>query len=208
MAFDSNDLSPHEHFVVERTRLGEIADFSALGAADGAKPRVRAGFLLTLLRGVVESWAVKPPGVRVRGARNEGALALTDCSALPALHLHGCDIAEPIILTRAELARVALTQCQMSGVDARGARIAGALDMTEAAAFGAPGLEVLSVDAAGARIGADVRLSGAKLARAQDGGAALSLDGAEIGGDLRLDAGFEAFGAVSLAGARLGGALN
>jgi hypothetical protein len=207
MAFDANDLSPHEHFVVERTRLGELADFTALGGGDETKPSVRAGFLRKLLMGVDESWIVKAPGVRVRGARIDGALDLTDCSALPALSLDQCEIAEPISLADAEIARVALTQCRLSGVAAQDARIAGALDLTNAAAFGAPGLETLIIAASRIQIGGDLRLSGAKLSRGDSGEPALTLDGAEIGGDVRLDGGFESFGAVSLAHARIGGAL-
>lgn len=205
MAFDANDLTPHEHFVVERTRLGEVADFAALGG--DARPSVRAGFLRKLLMGVDDAWLVKAPGVRVRGARIDGALDLTDCSALPALSLDQCEIAEPISLAGAEIARVALTRCRMSGVAAHDARIAGALDLTEAAALGAPGLETLRVAAARARIGGDLRLTGAKLSRGESAEPAFTFDGGEVGGDLRLDGGFECFGAVSLAHAKIGGAL-
>jgi hypothetical protein len=205
MAFDANDLTPHEHFVVERTRLGEIADFSAL--VGDARASVRAGFLRKLLMGVDEAWLVKAPGVRVRGARIDGALDLTECSALPALALDQCDVAEPIRLNGAEIARLALTRCRLSGLAALDARIAGALDLTGAAALGAPGRETLRVTLARARIGGDLRLCGAKLARGESAEPALALDGAEIGGDLRLDGGFEAFGAVTMTYARIGGAL-
>ncbi len=205
MAFDANDLTPHEHFVVERTRLGEIADFSAL--ASEAHPSVRAGFLRKLLLGVDDAWLVKAPGVRVRGARIDGALDLTECSALPALSLDQCEIAEPISLAGAEIARVALTRCRLSGLAADGVRIAGALDLSHAAALGAPGRETLRVSLPRARIGADLRLTGAKLSRGDSTEPALMLDGAEIGGHLRLDGGFEAFGAVDMAYANIGGAV-
>ena len=62
MAFDANDLSPHEHFVVDRTNAGEIADFSAMGGPGGAKPAVRAGFLRKLLLRLDPSWAIRTPG--------------------------------------------------------------------------------------------------------------------------------------------------
>ena len=52
MAFDANDLSPHEHFVMERARAGEVADFTPMAGPDGAKPAVRAGFLRKLMLGV------------------------------------------------------------------------------------------------------------------------------------------------------------
>ena len=65
MAFDANDLSPHEHFVVERTRLGEIADFTPMAGPGGAKPVVRAGFLRKLMLELDPSWTVRTPGVRL-----------------------------------------------------------------------------------------------------------------------------------------------
>ena len=88
MAFDANDLTPHEQFVVERTRAGEVADFSVL-ATGKDKPLVRAGFLRKLLLGLDADWPVRTPGVRIKGARIEGALDLTDCAGtgLPALEL-------------------------------------------------------------------------------------------------------------------------
>jgi hypothetical protein len=208
MAFDANDLSPHEHFVAERTRAGEIADFSPLGAADGGKPSIRAGFLRRLLLGLDTSWTVRSPGVRIRGVRVEGALDLTDCSELPALSLEGCDLPEPTDLTRAGIARLAFVRCRMRALAAREARIAGDLDLSGAEPIGAAGVETLIVDAAGARIGGDARFGGAKLARGELDTHALVLDGAEIGGDLRLDNGFDAFGAASMARARIGGSLN
>ncbi|MGE3930285.1 MAG: hypothetical protein AB7G05_08985, partial [Hyphomonadaceae bacterium] len=95
MAFDANDLSPHEQYVVDRTRQGELADFSPMRGADGVKPAVRAGFLRKLMLQLEADWPVRTPGVRLRGVRIEGALDLTDCSGLPALSLESCDIPEP-----------------------------------------------------------------------------------------------------------------
>jgi hypothetical protein len=90
MAFDANDLAPHEQFVVDRTGDGEIADFTTMAGPDGVKPAIRAGFLRKLLLGLEPNWPVRMPGVRVKGARIEGALDLSDCSGaggagLPAL---------------------------------------------------------------------------------------------------------------------------
>ena len=39
MAFDANDLSPHEHFVVERTNAGEIASFQPWATPAGQADR-------------------------------------------------------------------------------------------------------------------------------------------------------------------------
>ena len=78
----TNDLSPHEHFVVERTNAGEVADFTAMAGPGGVKPSVRAGFLRKLMLGIDPSWTIRTPGVRLRGARIEGVLDLTDCSGV------------------------------------------------------------------------------------------------------------------------------
>ena len=72
MAFDANDLSPHEHFVVERTRLGEVADFTPMAGPGGAKPAVRAGFLRKLMLELDPAWTVRTPGVRLHGRADRG----------------------------------------------------------------------------------------------------------------------------------------
>jgi hypothetical protein len=214
MAFDANDLSPHEHFVMERIRAGEVADFTPMAGPDGAKPAVRAGFLRKLMLGLDPGWAVRAPGVRIKGARIEGGIDLTDCSGagdagLPTLSLEGCDVPDPIDLSRARLARLTLRDCRLRKVSAVDAIVDGELSLAGARPYGAAGAEIFSADISGARIGGDVRLSSASLARRIDGdGAVLVGDGAEIGGDVLLDAGFEALGAVSLAHARIAGGLN
>lgn len=214
MAFDANDLSPHEHFVMERARAGEVADFTPMAGPNGEKPGVRAGFLRKLMLGVDPAWAVRAPGVRLRGARIEGALDLTDCSgaggaSLPALSLELCDAPELIDLSRARLAQVSLRTCKLRALRATASVIEGELDMTGAKPFGAPGVEALKIDVSGIRIGGSLCASGAALARAGDDEApVLIADGAEIGGDVRLDDGFETLGSVSLARTRIGGALR
>ncbi len=208
MAFDADDLSPHEHFVAERTRAGEVADFSPLGAADGGKPSIRAGFLRRLMLGLDSSWSVRAPGVRIKGARLEGALDLTDCSELPALSLDSCDAPDTINLNRASIARLALTRCRLHAVLARDARIGGDIDLSAAEPLGPAGAETLCVDISGATIAAAARFSSTKLARGELESHALKLDASAIGGDLLFDNGFEAFGAISMQRTRVGGSLS
>src|SRR5262245_20736959 len=103
MAFDANDLSPHEQYVVDRTRDGEIADFTPMVGADGVKPSIRAGFLRKLMLQLDPNWIVRTLGVRLKSLRVDGALDLTDCSGaggagLPALSLEDCDIPHEIDL--------------------------------------------------------------------------------------------------------------
>src|SRR5690606_29696797 len=133
-----NDLSPHEHFVMERTRSGEVADFTPMAGPDGAKPAVRAGFLRKLLLEFDPGWAVRRPGVRIKGARIEGALDLSDCSGpgdagLPALSLEACEIPEAVDLSQARLARVALVECRMRRLTATDAVVDGPLIFTRTA---------------------------------------------------------------------------
>ena len=210
MAFDANELSPHEHFVVERTRDGEVADFTPMAGPDGAKPALRAGFLRRLMLGLEPSWPLRAPGLRIKAARIEGGLNLADCAGLPALSLEACDIAETLDLSHARLARLSLKGCRLRRIIATEAAIDGEFDLSGVAPLaGAPGHESLTARLDGARIDGDMRASGAKFARAGDDGDhdVLFLQGAEIAGDLLLDDGFEAFGRVWLAGARIGGGL-
>jgi hypothetical protein len=211
MAFDANDLSPHEHFVVERTRLGEMADLSPMTGPGGAKPVIRAGFLRKLLLRLDPAWPVHAPGVRIQGARIEGALDLTECSGepLPVLVLAACEIPQPLDVSAAQLAALSLADSRLAQLIADAARIEGDLDLARCAPSGAPGHETLTVRARGVRVGGGICANGAKLARPIDThGFALILDNAEVSGNLSLDGEFESFGGVSLASARIGGTLS
>ncbi|MBX9746131.1 MAG: hypothetical protein K2X34_04470, partial [Hyphomonadaceae bacterium] len=214
MAFDANDLSPHEHFVVERTRLGEVADFTPMAGPGGAKPSVRAGFLRKLLLRLDESWTVHAPGVRLRGARIEGALDLTDCSGaggagLPALALVECEIPDLVDVSHSRLARLSFSGSRMTRLTGVEAQIDGELDLCNVAPFGPPGLETLTAKLRGARIDGDFAARGAKFARAIDSDDdALMLQSIEIAGSLLLDEGFDAFGRVWLLGAHVGGIVS
>ncbi len=209
MAFDANDLSPHEHFVVERTNAGEIADFSAMGGPGGTKPAVRAGFLRKLLLGIDPSWTIRTPGVRIKGARIEGVLDLTDCSGegLPALSLVECEIPEAVDISHARLARVSFANSRMSRLVAIEAEIDGELNLCGVAPFGAA--ETLTAKLRGVRIDGDLLARGAKFARAVDSDDdAVMLQGAEIAGNVMMDGGFEAFGCVWMQHAHIAGGLT
>jgi hypothetical protein len=211
MAFDANDLSPHEHFVVERTNAGEIADFSAMGGPGGAKPSVRAGFLRKLLLRIDPSWTIRTPGVRIKGARIEGVLDLTDCSGegLPALSLVDCEIPETVDLSHARLARVSFANSRMSRLVAIEAEIDGELNLCGVAPLGAASGESLTAKLRGARVDGDVLARDAKFARAVDSDDdALMLQGAEITGNLLLDGSFEAFGCIWLVNAKVEGGFS
>lgn len=207
MAFDANDLSPHEHFVVERTNAGEIADFSAMGGPGGTKPIVRAGFLRKLLLRLDPSWAIRTPGVRIKGARIEGVLDLTDCSGegLPALSLVECEIPDLVDLSHARLARVSFANSVLSRLKAIQAEVQGEVNIT----YVAPIAETLVINFDGARINGDLLLNGAKLARAVDSSEdAFNLQGAQVAGSMVLGEDFDAFGCLRLVEASVDGMLS
>src|SRR5262249_45985578 len=131
-SFDPDLLSDAAAEVIARTARGEIAAFDA-----SERPTISADFLRHLLLGLPatpEPWPVRLPGVRVRGACIEGVLDLSSCAGpngagLPALTLEACDIAAPIDLTDARLARFSLRGSRIGEVRARGLRIDGSLDI-------------------------------------------------------------------------------
>ena len=214
MAFDANDLSPHEHYVVDRIRNGETADFTPMHGPDGAKPSVRAGFLRKLMLQIDPDWLVRTPGVRLKGVRIEGALDLTDCSGaggagLPALSLENCDIPDVIDLSHARLARFSLEGSRLTRLVAVETGIDGELNLCAVQPGGAAGQEHFIARLRGIRVDGDLLARGAKFARTNESNEdVVFLQGAEINGNVLFDEGFEAFGAVSVAGARIQGWLQ
>ncbi len=209
MAFDANDLSPHEHYVVDRTRDGEVADFTPMAGPDGAKPSVRAGFLRKLLLQLEPQWHVRMPGVRIKGARIEGVLDLSDCSGaggagLPALELVGCDIPEPMDLSHARLARLCLKNSAFTHLRAHEMRLDGPFDFSSTRAVTEDGL--CWIDARAATI--EGRVEGSEAALCIDGSVArpeeaaqayaLILREAKIGNGVCLMSNFRAAGGVTL----------
>jgi hypothetical protein len=203
--FDPAVLWDAEAEVVACTSRGEIASL-----ADAPAPVLRASFLRHLLLGLpapCDPWPVRVPGVRIHGARIDGPLDLADCAGpggvgLPALALESCDIAEPIDLSSARLARLSLRGSRIGEIRARGLRVDGALDISGVA----PLAETAWIDGHAAVIDGDLLARGAHLQipppRAgvahRDARYALRLSGAEIRGSLDLMGEFTAIGGVAL----------
>jgi len=217
MAFDSNDLQPHEQFVVDRIRDGEVADFTLISGS-GEKPAIRAGFLRKLLLKLEPAWTIPMPGVRIKGARIEGALDLSDCSGaggdgLPALELNGCDIPEPIDLNHARLARLSLDHSRLVRLNACEARFDGPVSFDFVTSIAETG--VCSLDFEGAHVGGSVEGRGAKLKCDPEephtdgiGVFALTLRNTRIEGNVILRPKLKALGGVSLHGAKVGGLID
>src|SRR5262245_19915041 len=125
-----------EDFVVERTKLGEFADFTVLPDYDAkALPKVSASLIRSLLLGFkVDSDGqsiVRAPGVRVRGAHIEGKLDLTDCGGgdgLPPLILEACELPCCIDISGSRIARLSVAKSKFREIQAEGAQIDGDLD--------------------------------------------------------------------------------
>jgi nitrogen fixation protein len=205
VSFDPTSLLDAEVEVVARAQRGEIAIFN-----DAPMPIVRSAFLRHLLLGLPapkEPWPVRLPGVRIRGAGIEGSLDLADCAGpggagLPALALEACEIAEPLDLANARIARLSLRGSRFGEIRARGARIDGALDISGAA----PLNDAAWIDAHAAVIDGDLLGRGAHLRippprtgiAHRDARYALRLSGAEIRGSVDLMGEFTAIGGVAL----------
>ncbi|MGE0830317.1 MAG: hypothetical protein AB7O04_13330, partial [Hyphomonadaceae bacterium] len=217
MAFDASELSQAERFVIERTAEGEIADLAAL-AEGGQKPIVRATFLRRLLLQLDPDWRVRMPGVRIRAARIEGGLDLTDCSGaggagLPSLELIDCDIPEPMDFSHARLARLSLQGSTLQHLRAHSIALDGPLNLKDVKPH--EGINRCWIDALGASIDGDVTAHGAQLAAPLPRPAeelvpgdlnwALRLSDAHVTGTVFMARKFSARGGVSLGGATIEG---
>jgi hypothetical protein len=167
----------------------------------GKERTVRAAVLRHLL--TADEWPVDAKGVRLRGVRISGLLDLKAATLRCPLSLDGCylDASEPACLDHATALQVTLSGCWLvagltgemltaRSVVLNRCVLNGPLRLTEASLTG--------------------RLScrGTQLATHQTNGYALSARGIKVGGDVYLDEGFTAIGAVRLAGADISGQLS
>jgi hypothetical protein len=216
MAFDANDLSEFESFAIERTRIGEVADFSSITAPGGMRPVLRAGFLRKLLLGLEPSWGIQLPGVRINGGRIEGTLDLADClgaggAGLPAFSLEHCEIPEIVDIQHARFGRLSLRYSRIVGVKGRGCTIDSALTFAGvkplAETDGEAWLCFRDAEIGGDCIGRNARI--AMRNHTIDGvrpSTPLDLEGARIAGNLYLD-NFAANGCVQISNSRIGGSI-
>jgi hypothetical protein len=209
LTFDPTVLLDAEAEVVARVSRGEVASFAGM-----PPPVLRAAFLRHLLLGLPAGpkpaavpWPIRLSGVRIHGARIEETLDLADCAGpsgagLPGLALENCQIAAPLDLTNACIARLSLRGSRFGEIRARGVRITGPFDVSLAS----PLAETAWIDAHAAVIEGDLLARGARLqippAREgiphRDARYALRLSGAEIRGSLDLMGGFTAIGGIAL----------
>src|SRR3954452_24705764 len=142
---DPASLSEAEQTALEKIGAGQVAEFS------GPKPVLSAAVL-------ADAAEFAPRGLRVRGARIEGRLDLSD-AGLPALVLEDCDLPDVVDVTGAQLGRLSIKGSRFSHLLARGVRVEAGFD------FGAtsPIEDVAWIDAGRATIRGGVDGSGAQL---------------------------------------------
>jgi len=195
-------LTETEQSARDRILTGEVADFT--GAAE--KPGLRASFLDSL------AVAAPPRGIRVKGARIEGALDLTDAS-LPALALDECDIAAPLWLDGARLGRLSIIGSHHAGLRARAVTIEGQVDFARAKPLDKESwIDLASAHIRGSVDGCDAQLD-APPARAKenvppwDHHYALRLSDAHVEGSLFLNGKVVAHGGLCLDNAHVKGSV-
>jgi len=164
------------------------------------EPTIRAAVLRYLL--VAGQWPVDVRGVRLRGVRISGSLDLEAAVLSRPLSLECCylDADEGVCFDYATASRVALRGCQLAVLKGR-MFTARELDLSHST-FDGP-LRMSAADITGSFICHGARLTGQNQSRN-----ALVGDGMKVGGDVFLDGGFTAAGAVRLLGADITGQLN
>jgi hypothetical protein len=195
-------LSDIERKACDRILAGEVADFA--GAA--AKPVLRAAVLDALAN------ASPPRGIRVKNARVDGALDLTDAS-LPALALDDCDIAAPLLLDGARLGRLSIIGSRHAGLRARAVHIEGQVDFAGAKPLARESwIDLASAHIKGSIDGCDAQLD-APQPRAKedvppwDHNYALRLSDTHIDGSLFLNGKVVANGGLCLDNAHVKGSV-
>jgi hypothetical protein len=153
-----------------------------------------------------------PRGLWLRGARVRNVLDLDFVDSPVALHLVDCLLEQGISAERAHLPMLRVVRCRLGPVNrpalaATGLRVDG-LDLRES--IFSTATEQGAVSLVGARVGGQLRLSGAALRNSA--GPALNADGLQTDASVFLDEGFSVEGsgdggAIRLLGARVGDQL-
>ena len=196
-------LTPLEDRMVASAAAGKLVDLGAdpLHLAEmqtwGEERIVRAAVVQYLL--VAGQWPVDAKGVRLRGVRITGHLDLEAAVIRCPRSLDCCylDADEPACLDYATASRVTLTGCRMAGLTGK-MLTARELDLSRSTLTGP--LRLPAADITGT-----LRCSGAQLTGRDSDGNVLDGDGMKVSGDVFLDEGFTAAGAVRLPGADITG---
>jgi hypothetical protein len=198
-------FSRAEQRLWEAFRAGQQVDLRLNGKAgrDDRSPVRKAVVRAEVIDAIL--YADPGSGARARlmlsGARITGSLDLTDARVEHAIILRDCVFDQPIILAGARLGALTLSGSEFPGIDAPNLEIDGDLDLSRIRSS-------RTVNLTGAHFHHDIRMSGARLGRGDDQEVALSADHLAVDGSVTCDGEFEAAGTVTMAGARVNGAVR
>jgi hypothetical protein len=199
LPWPGGDLTPLEEQMVAKAATGKLVDRGGGPfnldeiQAWGEERTVRAVVLRHLL--VAEQWPIDAKGVRLRGVRISGRLDMEAAALRCPLLLDCCylDADAPACLNSATASRITVAGCQLAGLtgemlsvrefDLSGSTLTGPLCLRDADITGR------------------LACRGAQLTGTDSDGNALDADRLKVGGNVFLDGGFTAAGAVRLGGA-------
>jgi hypothetical protein len=139
--------------------------------------------------------------LELRGARITGLLDLSHARVEPAITLRDCVFDQVIVLTEARLGALALDGSEFPGIEAPNLEVNSDLGLSRVRSS-------RTINLTGAHFHRDVRLRGAHLGHGDDQDVALAADHLVVDGSVNCDGGFEAVGTVTMAGARVNGAVR
>jgi len=139
--------------------------------------------------------------LELRGARITGVLDLSYARIEPAIALRDCAFDQPIVLAEARLGALALDGSEFPGIEAPNLEVNSDLELSRVRSS-------RTVNLTGAHLQRDIRLRGARLSRGEDQQAALAADHLVVEGSVTCDGGFEATGTITMAAARVNGAVR
>jgi hypothetical protein len=206
----SGPLEAPEQILLDFVETGDLLEFPAQTgdqtpvdfesmSAWGVDRTIRAGMLRHLL--VASQWPVDLKGVRLRGARIVGNLDLESATLRCPLDLQDCYFERPIILDYASISLLKLVHCRLPGLTASLLRVNKELDLSQSKITGALRLP-------GASITGQLTCTCTQITGTDTAGNALIADRVVVGGDVLLNDGFTAVGAVQLSGAQIEGSLR
>jgi hypothetical protein len=163
----------------------------------GPARKIRASVLRHLLE--ASEWPVHAKGVRLRGARITGNLDLGLATLRCPLVLENCYLEQRVVLDDANGSLVKLVHCWLAGLTADLLIVTKELDLGRSYVDSAVRLTDASI------IGG-LNFSGAEINNSN--GNALIADRVTVGGNLFLNEGFTASGAIRLSGANVAGDLR
>ena len=193
-----------EKMLRDAFRCGRLIDLrpNGKGARNGQRATRRAVVPAEMIAAILGT----DPGpgharLELRGARITGPLDLSYARIEPAISLRDCVFDQPIVLAEARLGALALDGSEFPGIEAPNLEVNSDLGLSRVRSSRA-------VNLTGAQFHRDVRLRGAHLSHGEDQEVALAADHLVVDGSLTCDDGFEAAGTVTMAAARVNGAVR